>query len=590
MRCEIEPAELSAHFDGEETRLSPAELDAHLSTCDQCGAYLGQLRTIRHRLRLEPLDAPPDLAPAVLAIIAESRRRRAWLVPAAAFLAGLLVGVVVFGAGQGPRDVLAFPIHERLLEVQPTVSSVLAGFQLTERGFHAQVPERSFEGTLMFVSPETSWLRITDLTRYPDRWVPNDMEVVIDRDRSWSRGSASCPLLALPACTPTDPIIELVTGRDPFSQFTPTPLDLVMPVSSFRLGGEPTRLEGPAPVARAAVGMQITAAQAAPMLEALFSAGHWREIHPTDFVELWMDQEYLVPIALSVFPSDLADRRTWAARRGYLDPPGTPYLLLEMTSLDINFAGLPALPPQPSNASELDAGFRVMDLASPVKVPAGFELVTAGAIESRPMKVWAWSDGVAYIRLDLTTVWKGPGLFGNRGQMVKPHGDLYLALDEERVFVHGSGGDAVLSGSVSVETLTEVAGHLPIDPRPAPAGWPESGTASMPEALDHLAGLLAVAGSAEFAEPAISLTGPAVVLDYAGGGRRGFRLIERPGTALTPPIDPDAHAVRLRGGVGRFSPSRGELEWVEDGVIFGLSSKSLGISEMTNIAEMLARP
>jgi hypothetical protein len=56
---------------------------------------------------------------------------------------------------------------------------------------------------------------------------------------------------------------------------------------------------------------------------------------------------------------------------------------------------------------------------------------------------------------------------------------------------------------------------------------------------------------------------------------------------LTPPLDEDASGVRVRGSDGRWSPGRGELEWVEAGRTFDLRSATLSLEELLAIAASL---
>jgi hypothetical protein len=87
----------------------------------------------------------------------------------------------------------------------------------------------------------------------------------------------------------------------------------------------------------------------------------------------------------------------------------------------------------------------------------------------------------------------------------------------------------------------------------------------------------------------VRVSGSTVTLEYVGAGDRSFRLTESPGDALTPPLDPDTTGVEVRGLTGRYQPGTGELEWVEDGRVFSLRSRSLTLGQLLAVAAGLVR-
>ncbi|MGH8875650.1 MAG: hypothetical protein ACRDVM_10430, partial [Acidimicrobiia bacterium] len=480
------------------------------------------------------------------------------------------------------------------------VRTVTARLRVVERGWHPSVPERTYDGILLYQAPESIWLSLDDRTAYPDdQWAPNHTDLVVDESIWWERGPAPCPIEAVPSCTPVEPRVLAVNNRDPFSQATPAPLDLVVPAARFRDAAEgPTPEAVPPATGREVTGVVVAVAQAAPLLDGLLGAGNWRELHPTDIVELWLDDEYLVPVALSVLPASGEERLVWASRRGYDDPPGRPILELLVEGLEVNQPLRVGFPVIPRGATTGDAGFRTAPDSPevvPGRLPGGFTLHRAGTLISPAgpeVEVASWSDGRAWVKVASTSEWVGPGLFGELGDLVRPAhqpaGIAYVSEDGTRVAVHGRGTDVVVSGTLSTEELLRVAASVGVDGIPVPAWWPEAFTATLDEARLALPGLLSAPG--DLGTPAVRVVGEAVVLGYSGPGERRFELVQRPGLVLSPPFEPDVRGVEVRGTVARFTPSLGELEWVEGGRVVSLRSHSLGLSELVAIAERLESP
>ena len=207
------------------------------------------------------------------------------------------------------------------------------------------------------------------------------------------------------------------------------------------------------------------------------------------------------------------------------------------------------------------------------------------------MAVRTWTDGRAWVKVRATRNWPGGRLFGDLGQLVRPAGlgggMAYWSEDGSRVAVHGSGVDLLVTGSVGGADLARVAASLPVAGRPVPAGWAEAATSTLPEAAAAAPGLRVPHDLRGFAPPAVRVDGRTVTLAYAGPGSRGFLLVQAPGDRLAPPLDDDPLGVRVRGGDGRWSPGRGELEWVEGHRVLTLRSNTLPLEELLTIAASL---
>ena len=207
------------------------------------------------------------------------------------------------------------------------------------------------------------------------------------------------------------------------------------------------------------------------------------------------------------------------------------------------------------------------------------------------MAVRTWTDGRAWVKVRASRDWPGGRLFGDLGELVRPAGlgagVAYWSEDGSRVAVHGAAVDLLVTGSLSDADLASVAASLPVAGRPVPAGWAEAATSTVPEAAATVPRLLGPRALAGFAPPAVRVEGRVVTLAYAGPGSRGFLLVQAPGDRLAPPLDDHPVGVRVRGTTGRWSPDRGELEWVEQGRTLALRSATLPLEELLAVAATL---
>ncbi|MDZ4828504.1 MAG: zf-HC2 domain-containing protein [Actinomycetota bacterium] len=619
MRCGDARPDLSALLDDE---LAPERADAvreHVASCAPCTRYERDIHTLRTRLRIAPVEHVVDIEPLVRVRLDErapERRPRtvSLLSIAAAFVAAFVAGATFVQITGNPEPVGARDLSDAVLVAQASIESLEADVTVVERGFHPDVPERTFVGTIAYRAPESLALELRDTTAYPsDEWVRDDVTLVVDGDRSWERAVVRCPREALPGCTPRAPRTRALVGRDPFSDTGPAPLDLVVPVGSFGRSGAVEDLGQDRIDGRSVVGVRVTAAQVEPLLGGLRSRGNAREIHPTDVVDLWLDNEVLVPVALDVRAAPTTERSEWAARRGYDDADGV-IVGVRWTNIRVDAAVTgDAFANIPTDAITRDAGFATtpVTLAAPTWLPPGMEPARAGVVrgEGGPeVELRAWSDGRAWVKVAATTQWPGGRLFGDLGPVVREiavgAGVGYLDERGERVAVHGSDGDVVVTGSIATDDLVRVAASLAVGGVPVPLDWYEAATVSLD---DVQGGALLVA--TDSGEPAVRRTGDTVTLAYAGPGARGFLVVEAPGAQLGPPFDPDARSIDVRDTTGRWSPRLGTLEWVEDSradaaeprtaqrgsherVVVSITSRTLGLGELVALAETMtgARP
>jgi hypothetical protein len=538
-----------------------------------------------------------DVVASVTEAIAHVRRPSLarWGLVAACFgLGAMLSATAVWLLDRPAPTALAAEIEQQVQEAQASVDALDATLTVVERGWHTAVSERRFSGSLRYRAPETLWLALEDLTEYPSpQWNPRSLEVVVGDDASWQRGPVRCPIESQPECGSTVSV-SAVTGREPFPDDAPAALDLIVPVSSFRWSESELRLGERVIDGRAAIGIKVAAAQVAPMLDLLYETSDLRPVHPTDPVEIWLDLETMVPRVLSFTPADSEARRLWSLRQGLDDTAGRSYLDVRIDDLDLDPApiAIPGIPPQ---AVVEDHGFQAAnDLVGPEPsfVPEGMRLHQAG--NAGDIAVSTWSDGRAWFKVASTLAWRGRRLFGDMGdpvrRMATASGWVYLNEDGSKAAIHGEDIDVVVTGSLPSETLRMVAESLGIPGLMVPTGWVESSTTTIEEAASATGFLLVPSELRGFGPPSVRIDERTVVLGYAGAGDRGFRITVAPGTSLVPPLEADVIGVEVRGLPGRFTPNRGELEWVEAGHVITLRSSTLGLEELLAVAIEMDTP
>jgi Putative zinc-finger len=614
MRCDDVTEDISYALDGAVEADYLKQVDAHLSTCASCRAFRESALRARQHLRYEVVTDVPDVEAAVLdavrrqpprrlPVLRRPRRSLGWLAPAAALLAGIVAGATFIGlrADRSPDVAGAADLSSRVLAAQLRVDGLSAEVAITERGWHPDVPLRTYRGRLGYRAPESLAITLQDTSAYPSKaWHPNEVTAVVDRDQSWRSGPAACPREAQPSCTPDQLRILGATEREPFPDAAPAPLDLVVPVGSFAGGGESASLGERHVARRPAVGVEVTVAQIAPLLDGILGSGNWRELHATDRVRVWLDRRSLVPLRLEVFAAQSRERDRWAAHRGYSDDPDSAIFEMRLSGIRTDTSDPTQFPQAPEGVFARSQGFRDLppdrvEAPAPARLPPGMTEHRAGVVETPNgpgVAVRTWSDGRAWLKLRATREWPGGRLFGDVGGPVRAvdlgaAGIAYVGDGGRRVALHGVGTDAVVTGTVGKAALLEVASSLGIRGEPVPAGWSEAGTATREQAATALPDVLVPRTLGGFSEPAIRVDGDVVTLAYGGAGSRGFELVEGPGRVLPPPVGVDVRGVEVRRTTGRYSPDRGELEWTENGVAIALRSKTLSLGELLRIANLL---
>ncbi len=602
MRCDDALVAVSLRADDElRDDAALGALDAHLVACDPCVRFEADIHRVRMQLRLEPVDRAPDLAPAVTARLRAgagagtetatptiirpgpgegtppSPRRRLVVAAAVAAVAGMVAGAAFVGIDTEPRSPAAADVPARVLAAQNDIDTVDSRFTITERAPAAPTSAaaggepRTFAGHLVYRAPESLALTVRETTDSPaaadDR--PGG-HLVVDGDRWWQETARQCsPAAGLVRC-PAQPLTSSrsVSGRAPFSDAAPVPLELVSPVDSFTLAAAPADVGHRTIAGHRAVGVAVTAAQVATLLDGLSGGVELRPVHPGDPVELWLDEEHMVPLGLIVRAGDDPARARWAATVGADDGPGEVILTVDATEVRINDAteatdrAFDAAAGEASTTT--DAGFRatspddmaVAHVPVPGALPDGFAAHRAGTVTTPggpPVGVRSWSDGRAWLTVQATTGWTGGRLFGGLGPDVVPvdlgAGDTgrrsvgYASGDGRRVGLHTDGLDVVVSGSLPLPRLQEIAADLDVVGETVPADWAEAAVATFDDAVAVVPGLLAARRPAGFGAPAVRTDGA----NPADEARRRRRRHGHPVLRGPRPAGLRAHAAPVDG-------------------------------------------
>jgi hypothetical protein len=646
MRCEAVQRELSARLDGAANRRLTEALESHLTACSRCRSFQAGAVRIRELSRLEPAAPVPDLVPKIMAEVRREGQRlsirqlvpREWRRYAAAFAAGaaaaaLLVGGLP-GVRRGPDPALATEIPKLVFESSTLVTSYRATFDIREWNFaptppRIRFPVRRFVAQIAFESPERFRAVTKDETVYPaGPWPRNDLTLAVDRDRWSFRGPATCPRESLPDCAIGGRDIRDVRGREPFDGDALLPADVVIPVRTLS-GSDRVRLAGEGTVlGRPVIIVELSYRDATPLFAYLHGGGSWRPFYPLDRVLVSLDRETWFPLAYEVRPAAGRERDRWAVQNSLpREPPGQAVFAATARSFGTT--------PQPERWRPLpsgrrrarDEGFRdqsleVVEARSGYRpllpaLTAGLHPYRTGTFTSgdrpRDEVLVSFTRGLSWLKIRQTRSWSQPEPFGDVGSLATPvrlggGGIAYYepatAMLGRRLWIHGRVQDLYLESNLPRAEFLRVASSLPVRGEPAPRewlvrrlaeGWTVEKTSLararaaasfmlLPSNLPHgyrlgPVHLVRIAGrtgvTTFFRRPGTELDGV------------GLRLHQAEGEPLPPPVDPDVLGVRVRGVLGRYSPLRAELEWVEDDVYRSLRGTALDLAGLLRVAESL---
>lgn len=643
MRCDAAENEISARLDGTRDARFDEPLDEHLASCAKCRSFEARIRRLRESVRLEPAEEVPGhlVARIMEATTKEVQRSRlpvriprpslrSWARPAAVFLAGAAASALALGGlpvlRRGVPPALAKEIPQLVAEASLHVEAYSATVDIVESNFHEDVPERRFEATIVFRSPERFRAEVTDRTRYPsDQWPRNDLTLTVDGSRWQTTGPATCPRESLPVCATGRRETTSVRGREPFDGDTPLPSDIVVPVRTLT-DRQRLVVSGASPVlGRRVVAVTLPYRDAVPLFAYLHEAGSWRPFFPLDPVTVLLDRETWLPLAYEVRASGSAERGQWAARNALPRERSDEVLFsTRVRSFDLDTPTLGAGPLLAGTDDARDGGFRDVPLDS-LSAVAGYEPLLPGDLAGlRPHRagtitrgraneiVLSYARGLAWLKIRQTRSWDQPTLYGNVSSLASPisvgrglgYEEPATATLGRRLSIHTETWDVFLESNLSAELLG-VAASLRVTGEEAPREWLvrrwPGGIVREQVSLDRVKAqtpyLLVPKSLPDDYDLTVHLVTAAgqegVTLYYRRDMEPdgvGVKLHLAPGAELPPPLDPETFAVRVQGTVGRYTPARSELEWVAEGVYRSLSAHGFDLAHLVEIAESLAPP
>ncbi|HEX2295122.1 MAG TPA: anti-sigma factor [Actinomycetota bacterium] len=600
--CAWAREELSARLDGEADRSAAAALDEHLAGCASCRRHARELEDVRRALRVQPAEAVPDLAPAIMRAVAgtvsgpglswRSRIRAATVGAAAA--AALLLGASL-PWGEGARDVAAASeIRDGVREAALGLEAYDARFEIVERGWHPLVRERRMTARVRFEAPERFRLEVRDLTPYPEgKWPRNDATVVANGRAWWIAETTSCPTAALPECSLVVRERRGIAGRQPFDGTTALPTDIVVPLETIASSGAFEVSSRAEVLGRRAHRIVLDYRSALPLVTSIQAGGSWRTFAATDRVDVWIDAETSFPLRFTVSR-----------------PERPPLLDVKATSFSVpsEFAAGTFSPPRrgtfkPGGWKEMPAG----------ELPAGLVPgYTAGLL---PYRAGTTADGkqmVTYARgMTWVKVSSGVAREGDLGylltaeEMKTPSGWMYYQPADEslkrRVEIFAGGRLVQVESNLSRDELLDVAASLELDGTKLPPRVTTSKGALI-ERLEPAEALrrapfarrptyvppgyrtATVLLSRSIRETSVSFFFRRAEAEYGGSGIQVTQ--SKPAELLTPTSEAP-FAVRFGDVEARWFAERGVLEWIEGRVHTAVTVPLGDLETATAVAERL---
>ena len=607
MTCSTTSSELSALLDDELLPERAAAVRAHVAGCSRCRADLQALESVRRALRTGVAGDVPDLVVPIITRIEQERaggaRRSEWkarakiAAVAAAAAAVVLAGAWLPGPDDPPEAALASVVAEELRAHARALDAYRATFAITERGWHPEVGVRTFSAEVEFEAPQSFRLTISDETDYPGgTWPSNDVKLVANPRAWWIREPTSCSVASLPGCggIAIDMQQRALTERQPFDGTIGLPTDIVLPVQTLADSPDFSVSDGGTISGRPALHVSLPYRQALPLVASLQAGGSWRTFYPSDLVDLWIDEATGFPLRFEIRASTSAERRIWAARHDYDDPPGG--LLLEVAATDFSepqsFAPGTFDPPQRGTVSSArfersswGGGWMEPD------VTRGLGPFVAGRTEAG-QRLLSYSEGMTWLKVlgsrDAAGTAPDIGseeirLPGDRWAYYEPATwrrgrTLEMFDNESSVLVETNLTRADL---IAISSSIDFAGERLSGSRSGAVGTRRVDEAEL-EALgfvdlpSYLPEGYGLSGAFTSRTPTGIVTATAYYrgneIEYDG---LGIRITQSRGVDLLPPSPDAAVELEVAGQTVRWFPRRGEIDWIDQGVYRAISAPSL---------------
>jgi outer membrane lipoprotein-sorting protein len=632
------------------TRLTAA-VEHHVGGCPACAAFEAGAWKLREAARFEVAPAVPDLVDSIMASVQRERQEwvparlrllpggrarrpllpgRIRLAPVAAALAvGLVAGsVAVGGPWQRPEglSVDAAEVTRGVAAAATTLSEYQARFAVTEHHFSPDVPVREFSMNVWFQAPEKFRLDVVDHTQYPSGDVtPTDLELIVNGSSWYSVGPSACPI---DVCPPSKTVVE---NRLPFSSTTPAPTDLILPVTSLADANQLTVVGRGNLLGRPAIEVRLPFDRAEPLFPFLSLGGSWRPFFRSDQVDLWLDAGTWLPLSYAVYPAEGRERDEWALRFGLpSESPRQPILQVVALSVDRD------APPTgtfhiPQTKGGTDQGATPVSISEASK-QTGFQPVQPEDVEGLSLyqvvlpptssstgeprqTLITYSEGLAWLKVGETRSWTSNtpyGPVGIQAQEVRlanggvAYYEPATADHGRRLSIHAAGTDLYIETNLPRDKLLEVAGSLPVTGLPIPNTWavrrssegvtervtlPQA-TAEIPFTIMLPASEALPAGYAMASAEIVRLHQDTALNVYFQQqdtylGTGPIRLHEEVATKLPPASSAAQSEVEVRGVIGRWTPDRNQLEWVEQGVYLSLDAGGLPLADLLAVAASL---
>jgi outer membrane lipoprotein-sorting protein len=638
-------------MDGERlsTRLASA-VEHHVADCPACAAFEAGAWKLREAARFEVAPAVPDLvdsimasveresqerAPAPLRLLPGGRRRpllpgRIRLAPVAAALAvGLVAGSLAVGGPWQPPEGLsvdAAEVSRGVAAAATTLSEYQARFAVTEYHFSPDVPVREFSMNVWFQAPEKFRLDVVDHTQYPSGDMTHtDLELIVDGSSWYSVGPSACPI---DVCPPSETIVE---NRVPFSSTSPAPTDLVLPVTSLADANQLRVVRRGSLLGRPAIEVRLPFDAAQPLFPFLSLGGSWRPFFRSDQVDLWLDASSWLPLSYSVYPAEGRERDEWALRFGLPSEPPRQSIF-QVVALSVDRETPPAGTFQiPQTKGGTDQGAKPVSM-SEASEETGFQPVQPQDVQGLGLyqvvlpplstsngeprqTLITYSKGLAWLKVGETRGWTSNTLYGPVGLQAREvrlanGGVAYYepATPDQgrRLSIHAAGTDLYVETNLSRDKLLDVAGSLPVTGISIPHTWavhrsPEGVTerVTLPQAEAEMPFTIMVPASGalpagyEVASAEIVRLHQDTALNIyfqqqdTDPGTGPIRLHEEVASQLPPASSAAQSEVEVHGVIGRWTPDRNQLEWVEQGVYVSLDAGGLPLADLLAAADSL---